>query len=208
MLLAVGGDELAVLLVGQGLERRRVEGLAAGRQGPVHGVVGHQGLARAGRGGHQHRVARVEGVEGLVLEVVEGEGQVGLELRRPGRLLDRPWERRSTAEQLPDADGDEVEDDERDGQRQHGERVGARGEDGGDHDDDDDGPAPGARAAAPASRRGRARATPGRPGIRRSGRRSSSSAGSGPGTGWGRRSPAGRAHRPTSGTPGRAGSVT
>ena len=55
--------------------------------------------------------------------------------------------RRSTPEQLPDADGEEVEDDERDGEREHGEGVRARGEDGGDHHDDDDRPAPGAEQA-------------------------------------------------------------
>ena len=35
-------------------------------------------------------MARVEGPERLVLELVEGEGQVGFERRRSGRLLDRP----------------------------------------------------------------------------------------------------------------------
>ena len=40
-------------------------------------------------------------MEGLVLEVVEGEGQVGLELRRPGRLLDGPWERGQRPSSFP-----------------------------------------------------------------------------------------------------------
>ena len=150
VVLAVGGDELAVLLVGERLEGRRVEGLAAGAQRTVDGVGRDQRLARPGRSGHEHRVAGVEGPERLVLEVVEGEGQVGLERRRPGRLLDGPRGRASTPEQLPDADGEEVEDHERDGQGEHGERVRARGEDRGDHDDDDDGPAPGRGAAGPA----------------------------------------------------------
>ena len=92
MLLPVGRDELPVLLVRERLEGRRVEGLAVGRQGPVDGVGRHERLARPGGGRHQHRVPRVQGVERLVLEVVEGEGQVGLELRRPGRLRDGPWE--------------------------------------------------------------------------------------------------------------------
>ena len=90
VLLAVGRHQLRVLLVRQGLERRGVEGLALRRQGPVDGVRRHQRLARPGRRGHQDRVSGVEGVEGLVLEVVQGERQVGLELRRPGRGLDRP----------------------------------------------------------------------------------------------------------------------
>ena len=101
VLLAVGGDQLRVLLVRERLERRRVEGLAAGRQGPVDGVGRHQRLARAGGGGHQDRVPGVQGLEGLVLEVVEGEGQVGLELRRPGRLLDGPWERGQRPSSFP-----------------------------------------------------------------------------------------------------------
>ena len=101
VLLAVGGDQLPVLLVRQGLERRRVEGLAVGGQGPVHGVGGHQRLARPGRGGHQHRVPRVQRLEGLVLEFVEGEGEVGLELRRPGRPLDGPRERGQRPSSFP-----------------------------------------------------------------------------------------------------------
>ena len=101
VLLPVGGDQFPVLLVRQGLQRRGVEGLAVGRQGPVHGVGGHERLARAGGGGHQHRVPRVQRLEGLVLEFVEGEGEVGLELRRPGRPLDGPWERGQRPSSFP-----------------------------------------------------------------------------------------------------------
>ena len=90
MFLAVGGGELPVLLVRQRLERRRVERLAVGRQGSVDGIRGHQRLARPCGGGHQDRVPGVQRLEGLVLEVVEGERQVGLELRRPGRRRDGP----------------------------------------------------------------------------------------------------------------------
>ena len=92
VLFTVGGDQLTVLLVRQCLERCRVERLAVGGQGPVHRVGGHQRLARPGGSGHQYRVPRVQRVECLVLELVEGEGQVGLELRRPGRPLDGPRE--------------------------------------------------------------------------------------------------------------------
>ena len=54
--LPVGGDELPVLLVRERLERRRVERLAVGRQGPVDGIRRHQCLARPRGGGHQYRV--------------------------------------------------------------------------------------------------------------------------------------------------------
>ena len=90
VLLAVGGDELAVLLVGEGLEGRRVEGLATRAQRTVHRVGRDERLARPGRRGDEDGMARVEGPERLLLELVEGEGQVGFERRRSGRLLDRP----------------------------------------------------------------------------------------------------------------------
>jgi hypothetical protein len=70
---SVGPDEVAVLLVGQGLERRRVERLASLRQRPLDGIFGHHRLARTGGGGHQHGTPGVEGVESLVLEGVERE---------------------------------------------------------------------------------------------------------------------------------------
>ena len=70
---AVGPHQVAVLLVGERLERRRVEDLAPLGQRLLHGVLRHHCLARPGGGGHQHRAAGVEGVEGPHLEVVEGE---------------------------------------------------------------------------------------------------------------------------------------
>jgi len=60
---AVLGRELTVLLVGQRLERRGVEGLATGGPGQPHGVGRHQRLARPGGGRDQHRTAGIEGVE-------------------------------------------------------------------------------------------------------------------------------------------------
>ena len=101
VVLAVGGDELAVLLVGEGLERRRVEGLAPRRQGAVHGVGRHEGLARPRRCRDEHGLPAVERIEGLALEVVERERQAGLELRRPGRLLDGPPEGRQRPNSFP-----------------------------------------------------------------------------------------------------------
>ena len=46
---AVAPTEIGVLLVGQGLDRRRVEGLAAGGQSEVHGELADDGLAGTGR---------------------------------------------------------------------------------------------------------------------------------------------------------------
>ena len=46
-------------------------------------------------------MARVEGPERLVLEVVEGEGQIGLERRRSGRLGDGPRVRRQRPSSFP-----------------------------------------------------------------------------------------------------------
>ncbi len=65
--------QLRVLLVGQRLERRRVKGALTPGPGARHGVVGHDGLARAGRSRHQHRAALVQGVAGGGLEGVERE---------------------------------------------------------------------------------------------------------------------------------------
>ena len=61
-----------------------------GGQGAVHCVGGHQRLARPGGSRHQDRVTRIQRLERLVLELVEREGEVGFELRRPGRPLDGP----------------------------------------------------------------------------------------------------------------------
>jgi hypothetical protein len=67
--------EVAQLLVGEGLERRCVEHLAAMGQGAVDGVLTHQGLARAGGGAHHHGMALVQGVDRLVLKGIEREGE-------------------------------------------------------------------------------------------------------------------------------------
>ena len=42
---AVAADQIGVLLVGKGLERRGVEGLGPGGQGPGHCVLPHHRLA-------------------------------------------------------------------------------------------------------------------------------------------------------------------
>ena len=90
---AVRADEVAVLLVRQRLERRRVEGLAAARERALDRVLGDEGLARAGRRGDEHRTAGVERVERVALEVVEREASgaprtSARTLTRPARVLD------------------------------------------------------------------------------------------------------------------------
>ena len=73
------GGQLTELLVGERLERRRVEGLAAGGEGAVHGVGGDEGLAGAGRRRDQHRAALVDGVECFDLVGVRLEAQAAEE---------------------------------------------------------------------------------------------------------------------------------
>ena len=101
VVLAVGRHELPVLLVGQGLEGRRVEGLAACAQRTVNGVGRDERLARSRRSGHEDGMPGIERTERLVLEVIEGEGQGGLERLRPGRLLDGPRGRRQRPSSFP-----------------------------------------------------------------------------------------------------------
>ncbi len=72
---AVAPHQVAVLLVRQGLDRRRVEDPAVVLgQHPVDGVLGHHGLAGSGRSGDQHRLPPVDGRDRLLLERVEDEG--------------------------------------------------------------------------------------------------------------------------------------
>ncbi len=51
---------------------------------------GHERLSRPGRRRDEHGVAGLEGLHGLELELVEGEGQVGLEFGRAARFADGP----------------------------------------------------------------------------------------------------------------------
>ena len=76
---AVHGGEVGVFLVRERLQRRRVEGLAARGEGTFDGVLGDDGLARAGRRGDEHVLPRVEGVECPLLERVEGKPPARLE---------------------------------------------------------------------------------------------------------------------------------
>ena len=69
----VAAHQVGVLLVGQGLDRRGVEALAALGQRQVHGVLADHRLARAGGRGHEHAVACAECLTRLDLEVVEVE---------------------------------------------------------------------------------------------------------------------------------------
>ena len=70
---AVPAGEVGVLLVRQGLDRRRVERLAALLQGQVDRELADDGLARTGRGGDQDARARLDVRARLALVVVEAE---------------------------------------------------------------------------------------------------------------------------------------
>jgi hypothetical protein len=91
---AVASDQVAVLLVRQRLDGRRVEGLAAGGEGVGHGVLRNHCLARPGGGRHQHRRAGVEGGDGPPLKVVQlervrlghGGGRHRRRAKRPMRI--------------------------------------------------------------------------------------------------------------------------
>ena len=71
--LAVPAPEVSELLVRQGLEGRRVEGLPMVGQGPFHGELGDDGLARAGGCRHQHGLPGLQRLGGPDLVVVQGE---------------------------------------------------------------------------------------------------------------------------------------
>ena len=72
-LVVVPADQVGVLLVGQGLDRRGVEALAALAQRQVHGELADHGLARPGGRGDQHAAARAQRAAGRNLEVIEVE---------------------------------------------------------------------------------------------------------------------------------------
>ena len=66
-------DEVGVLLVGQGLDGRGVEALAALLKGQVDGELADDGLARAGGRGDEHALTGLQGLTGLDLEGVQVE---------------------------------------------------------------------------------------------------------------------------------------
>ena len=66
-------DQIRVLLVGQRLDRRGVEALAACRQREVHGELADNRLARTCRGRDEHARAVLEPLASPALEVVELE---------------------------------------------------------------------------------------------------------------------------------------
>ena len=82
--LPVPLDEVGVLLVGQRLDRRRVEALAALGQREVHRELADHGLARAGRRAHEHAVPVLQRRARPELEVVELERQSAGELGQLG----------------------------------------------------------------------------------------------------------------------------
>ena len=66
--------QVVELLVRERLDRRGVERPGAVGQRAGHRVLGHDRLAAPGRGGDEHRLPGIEGVERLELERVEREG--------------------------------------------------------------------------------------------------------------------------------------
>ena len=70
---AVALGQVVVLLVGEGLDRRGVEALAALGEGQVDGELADDGLARAGRGGDEDAAAVLQRLACLDLEGVEAE---------------------------------------------------------------------------------------------------------------------------------------
>jgi len=82
--VAVG--EVVELLIGERLQRRRVDDprvgpahAIRGEQASPHRVFRHQRLAAAGGGGHQHPCGPLQLLDRLPLECIQGEGQRGFE---------------------------------------------------------------------------------------------------------------------------------
>lgn len=97
---AVAPDEVGELLVGERLDRRGVEALAALLQGQMHGEFADDRLARPRGGRDQHPLARLQGLAGLDLERVQSElvhlaeGPEGgglLGRTDPGSLVSLSW---------------------------------------------------------------------------------------------------------------------
>ncbi|CAM5778486.1 hypothetical protein CPER28S_00197 [Cellulomonas persica] len=86
---AVAADQVGVLLVGQRLDRRRVERLAARDEREVHGELADDRLARPGRRRHEHPAAALERAARLDLEVVELEPDQLAERRELTALVGR-----------------------------------------------------------------------------------------------------------------------
>src|SRR5439155_13047318 len=89
----VATDEVAVLLVGEGLQGGRVESLGAVLEGTGDRVFGHDRLARSGGRGDDDRVPGVHRVKSLQLERVWFEAQGGDEglTRGQRRSVGRLW---------------------------------------------------------------------------------------------------------------------
>ncbi len=90
-------DQVVVLLVGQRLDRRGVEALAALRQRQVHRELADHRLARAGRGADQHAAALLQRLARLVLERVQLEGELAANSVSAGRRAACSARRRAAA---------------------------------------------------------------------------------------------------------------
>ena len=89
--VAVPGTEVAELLIGECLDRCRVERPRLALEGPFDRMFGDDGLSRAGRGGDDHRVPPVEALDRPQLEAVElevaGHAPTAARWRRRSRSL-------------------------------------------------------------------------------------------------------------------------
>ncbi len=94
---APAGRKVTELLVGQRLDRGGVERPTTLGEGPVNGVLGHEGLAGAGRSRHQDRLAVVDRLDRPQLELIGDDRVAGVAhdrrafsrrrtIRRPARI--------------------------------------------------------------------------------------------------------------------------
>ena len=126
---AVAVGEVAELLVGQCLQRRRVEGPSSPPAHHLDAVLGDDRLAAAGRCGDDDVAASVDGVDGLELEAVELERvsrhdrRARLAHARELRRSDPLAVRRPPLSEQADAGGDEVEHEHRPGQGGQRDRI-------------------------------------------------------------------------------------
>ena len=103
---SVDVDQVAVLLVAEGLDRSGVEGSFASAEGQCHRRLGDQCLARTGRGGDDHGHPTGGSGNCLPLKLIGLEGEAGVE------VLDA-CERSLAQEELDRPDGELVEEVER-----------------------------------------------------------------------------------------------
>jgi hypothetical protein len=119
--------------------RHRALGVGRGVRDPWIETNGIEGAASAAPG---EGLSQRDGRPWVIFAHRRGQGSIS-----PGQGVMLMWHpslvmNRLPPEELPNSNGDEIEEDERQCQGQHGERIRARRGHGRHHRDDDDGPAP------------------------------------------------------------------